>query len=132
MAITKAADVKALIEAGRRGRAAAFAEVERLARSDASQTREVAATARVELGKRRPAAVLSAAGRGARSADPSVRRAASEGLRGVVKTAPDGVRIVLDLLFADPDLQVLSFAESYAQDAEREALDAELRRDLHS
>ena len=102
-AITKIADVKALVAAGRKDPASVFPELERLAASDAWQTREVAATALVEIGKRQPSAVLALARRWARAADPTVRRAASEGLRGLVKDDPEGVRTVLELLRADPE-----------------------------
>jgi 3-methyladenine DNA glycosylase AlkC len=102
-AITKVADVQALVATGRRDPAAAFPELERLAASTTWQTREVAATALVEIGKCDPDAVLALARRWARAEDPNVRRAASEGLRGLVKEDPAGVRTVLELLRADPE-----------------------------
>jgi 3-methyladenine DNA glycosylase AlkC len=66
----------------------------------------VAATALVEIGKRHPAAVLQAALRWAKDRDANVRRAAIEGLRGIVKVSPEAVRPVLETLRADPALYV--------------------------
>lgn len=58
-ALTKVADVRWLVEIGRRDPPAVFPAIERLAASNAWQTREVAATALVEIGKRQPQAVLA-------------------------------------------------------------------------
>jgi 3-methyladenine DNA glycosylase AlkC len=104
--ITKVADVKSLVAKGRVDPAVVFPEIARMAASEAWQTREVAATALVGIAKRHAAAVLSQAKKWARSADPNVRRTASEGLRGLVKDDPEGVRTVLELLREDPDLYV--------------------------
>ena len=81
-------------------------ELRKLAASDQWQTREVAATALVQIGKRHPAAVLREARRWAKARDSNVRRAASEGLRGIVKLDPQGVRPVIETLRADPELYV--------------------------
>ena len=96
--IARIADARSLVAAGRRDPTSAFPEIERLAASDAWQTREVAATALVEIAKHHPSVVLAAARRWALAADPNVRRMASEGLRGLVKKDPEGVRTVLELL----------------------------------
>ena len=42
----------------------------------------------------------------AKDKDSNVRRAASEGLRGVVKVDPEAVRPVIQILRADPELYV--------------------------
>jgi 3-methyladenine DNA glycosylase AlkC len=66
----------------------------------------VAATALVEIGKRHPMAVLQTARRWAKDRDANVRRAASEGLRGIVKIDPEAVWPVLETLRTDPELYV--------------------------
>ena len=85
---------------------AVFPELKRLAASDQWQTREVAATALVEIGKRHPAAVLNTARRWAKDHDANVRRAASEGVRGIVKVDPQAVLPILETLRTDPELYV--------------------------
>ena len=85
---------------------AIFPELRRLAASDQWQTREVAATALVEIGKRHPVAVLDTALRWAKDHDANIRRAASEGLRGIVKVDPQAVRPVIETLRTDPELYV--------------------------
>lgn len=104
--IAKIADVKDLVIKGRAEPGAVFGALRKLAASDQWQTREVAATAMVEIAKRHPAAVLNEALRRAKDADPNVRRAASEGLRGQVKVDPRSVQPVIELLRADADLYV--------------------------
>ena len=104
--IAKVQDTKPLLVRGRIEPKAVFAELRKLAASDQWQTREVAATALVEIGKRHRAAILGEARRWARAGDPNVRRAASEGLRGIVKLDPQAVLPVLETLRADPDLYV--------------------------
>ena len=104
--IAKIQDIKDLLVRGRIEPDAAFPALRKLAASDQWQTREVAATALVEIGKRHPAAVLELACRWAKDPDANVRRAASEGLRGIVKVDPDAVRPVLETLRADPELYV--------------------------
>jgi 3-methyladenine DNA glycosylase AlkC len=104
--IFKVQDIKDLLARGRVDPAAIFPEIRTLAASDQWQTREVAATALVELGKRHSGAVLRQARLWAREKDGSVRRAACEGLRGIVKVDPEAVRPVIESLRADPDLYV--------------------------
>lgn len=104
--ITRIADVKPLIAAGRRDPAGAFPRIEKFARSDEWQTREVAATIMVEIAKVHPAEVLRQARIWARDTDPNVRRTASEGLRGLVKKDPQGVLAVIETLRADHVLYV--------------------------
>ena len=101
MMITKAADIRPLIARGRDDPLSAFPDIRSLATSEDWQTREVAATALVEIGKRHPQAVARQAYLWAGDVDPNVRRAASEGLRGIVKTEPKLVWPVLNRLRAD-------------------------------
>src|SRR6185295_2462204 len=89
--IAKVHDIKELLGRGRVEPYAVFPELRRLAASDQWQTREVAATALVEIGKSHQVAVLQTARRWARDGDANVRRAASEGLRGIVKVDPEAV-----------------------------------------
>lgn len=104
--IVKLQDVKALLTTARSEPETAFPAIKKLAASDQWQTREVAATAMVEIAKRHPAVVLRHALKWAGDKDPNLRRAASEGLRGLVKADPDAVRPVIELLRADPELYV--------------------------
>ena len=95
--ITKIADIKALLLTARRDPGTVIGELRNLAASASWQTREVAATALVEIGKRHPAILLATASRWARDPDANVRRAASEGLRGIVQRDPEGVRPMIKL-----------------------------------
>jgi 3-methyladenine DNA glycosylase AlkC len=104
--IIKIQDIKTLLAEARANPGKAFPAIKSLAASDQWQTREVAATALVEIGKRHPAAVLRQARVWAKDRDSNVRRAASEGLRGMVKINPDLVRPILEVLRADPELYV--------------------------
>lgn len=104
--ITKIADIKPLLLTARRDPGTVIGELRDLAASASWQTREVAATALVEIGKRHPAILLATASRWALDPDANVRRAASEGLRGIVQRDPEGVRPVLEQLRADPERYV--------------------------
>lgn len=104
--ITKIADIEQLLTRGRTDPLSVFSELRRLAASDQWQTREVAATALVEIGKRHSSDVAKEARRWAADSDPNIRRAASEGLRGIIKQSPELVWPVLELLRADPNLYV--------------------------
>jgi len=104
--IAKIQDVKELLANARANPDIVFPAIKALAASDQWQTREVAATALVEISKRHPAAVLRHARIWAKDKDSNVRRAASEGLRGIVKVDPEAVRPVIAILRADPELYV--------------------------
>src|SRR3954470_15771194 len=99
--IVKIQDIKALLVEARTKPEAAFRAIKQLAASEQWQTREVAATALVEIGKRHPAIVLRHAQLWAKDKNANVRRAASEGLRGIVKIDPELVLPVLEMLNAD-------------------------------
>jgi 3-methyladenine DNA glycosylase AlkC len=98
--IAKLEDIRELVDAARSDPEGAFPRLRRLAASEQWQTREVAATALVEIGRRHPAAVVRVARQWAVDPDVNVRRAASEGLRGIVKSDPEAVAPVLDALRA--------------------------------
>jgi len=104
--IAKIQDIKELLARGRIDPGAVFPEIRAMAASDQWQTREVAATALVEIGKRHAAAVLRQARLWAKDKDSNLRRAASEGLRGIAKVDPEAVRPVIETLRADPELYV--------------------------
>lgn len=104
--IARIQDIKPLLAEARANPQAAFPAIRELAASEQWQTREVAATALVEIGKHHQVAVLRQARLWARDRNGNVRRAASEGLRGIVKVDPESVRPVLESLNADSDLYV--------------------------
>lgn len=104
--ILKVEDIKPILARAREEPEAAFPEIRKLAASPQWQTREVAATALVEIGKRHAAAVVREALRWSNAADPNIRRAASEGLRGIVKKDPDATLPVLKALCQDTELYV--------------------------
>jgi 3-methyladenine DNA glycosylase AlkC len=104
--ISRVDDIKPLLARSRAEPESAFPQLQKLAASDAWQTREVAARALVEIGKRHPEAVLRIASQWAQKSDAYLRRAAIEGLRGIVKLDPKAVQPVLEVLREDPDLYV--------------------------
>ncbi len=117
--IKKIADIKPLLLEGRHDPTAVLPRLRVLAASASWQEREVAATALVELAKRHPDAVLSAAAKWARARDPNVRRAASEGLRGLVQREPEGVRPILEALREDSELYVKKSVANVLRNATR-------------
>lgn len=124
MSITKLADIEPLMVIARKSPSAALPQLLKLAGNEGWQTREVAATATamVELGKRHSDAVLREASRWARNANPNVRRAASEGLRGIVQREPEKVRPVLEALRADPDRYVQKSVANVLRNASKKQL----------
>ena len=124
--ISKIADIKPLLSKARANPDAVFPEFARLAASTDWQTREVAATALVETGKKHPQRVARLALSWTRSDDPNVRRAASEGLRGIVKVQPALVWPVLERLKADADLYVKKSVANVLRNASAKHPDAVL------
>lgn len=104
--IAKIGDIRRLLLQARIEPGPVFPAIRKLAASKQWQTREVAATAMVEISKRHPAAVLRTARLWAKDRDANVRRAASEGLRGLVKIDPRAVQPVLEILRADSESYV--------------------------
>ena len=117
--ITKIADIKPLLTEGRRDPTAVLPRLRALAASESWQEREVAATALVELAKHHPGTVVTIALTWARAADPNLRRAASEGLRGLVQRDPAGVRPVLEALREDPEPYVKKSVANVLRNATR-------------
>lgn len=112
-------DIKPLLLEGRHDPMAVLPRLRVLAASALWQEREVAATALVELAKRHPVVVLSAAAKWARARDANVRRAASEGLRGLVQRDPESVRPILEALRADSELYVKKSVANVLRNATR-------------
>lgn len=94
-----------------------FPEIAVLAQSEWWQTREAAATALVRISKKQPEAVVAQAQQWAQNASSSLRRLASEGLRGVVRLNPGAVLPVLELLRCDSNLYVKKSVANLLRDA---------------
>ena len=110
-------DIRELLIAARTDPKPILPKLEALAASERWQTREVAATGLVDVAKRHPELVLREAARWAASRDVNVRRAACEGLRGLVRLDPLAVRPVLESLRADSELYVKKSVANLLRDA---------------
>jgi 3-methyladenine DNA glycosylase AlkC len=104
--ITKASDVKHIIEEAIREPRRSFPVIMGLAYSGDWREREVAATILVEASKKKPSEVVAEMLLWADHSDPNVRRAASEGLRGVARRSPELMLPVLSKLKSDPNTYV--------------------------
>ena len=89
--ITKASDVKRIIEEAICDPQSSFPAIMGLASSADWKEREVAATVLVEASKKKPGEIVEEMILWA----PNVRRAASEGLRGIARRSPQFVLPVL-------------------------------------
>jgi 3-methyladenine DNA glycosylase AlkC len=104
--ITKASDVKHIIEKAIRDPQQSFPAIMGLASSGDWKEREVAATILVEASKKKSGEVVAEMLFWADHSDPNVRRAASEGLRGVARRSPELALPVLMKLKSDPNTYV--------------------------
>lgn len=104
--ITKASDVKHIIEEAIRAPRQSFPAVMGLACSGDWKEREVAATILVEASKKKSGEIIEEMLLWADHPDPNVRRAASEGLRGVARKSPELALPVLMKLKSDPNTYV--------------------------
>src|SRR5262245_49950743 len=104
--IGKISDVPDLVRDGKSQPSAAFPRIRRLAASEHWQEREVAATALVEICKKHPTVVKDEMLRWSSDSDPNIRRAACEGLRGLVRASPESVEPILAALRADESVYV--------------------------
>ncbi|HXQ77317.1 MAG TPA: DNA alkylation repair protein, partial [Gemmatimonadaceae bacterium] len=71
------------------------------------------------LAKRHPDLVLATAAKWAQARDANIRRAASEGLRGVVQREPERVRPILEQLREDSNLYVKKSVANVLRNATR-------------
>jgi 3-methyladenine DNA glycosylase AlkC len=117
--ITKIDDIKPLLRLARTRPTSLVGRLRQLAASPSWQEREVAATAMVQMSRRHPDVVLTMARRWARARDPNVRRAAAEGLRGLVQCQPVRVRAVLELVRDDSHLYVKKSVANVLRNATR-------------
>lgn len=115
--VDKIADIRELLVRARTDPRPILRELRALAASERWQTREVAATGLVDVCKRHPDVVLHKAARWAASPDVNVRRAACEGLRGLVRVDPSAVRPVLESLRGDTELYVKKSVANLLRDA---------------
>jgi 3-methyladenine DNA glycosylase AlkC len=104
--VTKASDVRHIIEGAIHNPQHTFPAIMELACSEDWKEREVAATILVEASKKKPGEIVGAMLFWADHSNPNVRRAASEGLRGVVRRNPELVLPVLTKLKRDPHIYV--------------------------
>jgi 3-methyladenine DNA glycosylase AlkC len=104
--VAKASDVKHIIEGAIRNPQRSFPAIMELACSEDWKEREVAATILVEAGKKKTAEIVGEMLLWADHLDPNVRRAASEGLRGVARKNPELTLPVLTKLKGDPNTYV--------------------------
>ncbi|HZH91886.1 MAG TPA: HEAT repeat domain-containing protein [Pyrinomonadaceae bacterium] len=104
--ITKASDVKHIIGEAIRDPRQSFPTIMGLASSGDWKEREVAATILVEASRKKSDEVVAEMLCWADHPDPNVRRAASEGLRGVARRSPELALPVLTKLKSDPNTYV--------------------------
>jgi 3-methyladenine DNA glycosylase AlkC len=104
--ITKASDVKHIIKEAIYDPQESFPAIMELACSVDWKEREVAATILVEVSKKKPDDIVKEMILWAGHPDPNVRRAASEGLRGVARRNPELVLPVLTKLKDDANTYV--------------------------
>ncbi|HEU4407544.1 MAG TPA: hypothetical protein VFS43_19920 [Polyangiaceae bacterium] len=94
-----------------------------MAASEDWKVREVAATALVEISKKHPGAVVAELSKWARRADENVRRASSEGLRGLAHVDFDAVLPVLGVLNADSSAYVRKSVANLLSDGSKKRPD---------
>jgi len=99
-------DVRDIIERGIRSLYDALPEIRKLASSEDWRKREDAATALVEISKKREDEVVSEMTIWSDEKDPNIRRASSEGLRGVARRNPEKILPVIEKLKTDDSLYV--------------------------
>lgn len=99
-------DVRDIIERGIHSLHDALPEIRELASSGDWRKREDAATALVEISKKREDEVVGEMIVWAEEKDPNIRRASSEGLRGVARRNPEKILPVIEKLKTDDSLYV--------------------------
>src|SRR3954451_2945805 len=104
--VTKASDVKQIIQEAIGDPQQSFPAIMTLARSADWKEREVAATILVETGKKKPGEIIEEMLIWADYSDPNMRRAPSEGLRSIARRNPALVLPVLAKLKGDSNIYV--------------------------
>ena len=104
--VTKASDVKHIIEKAICDPRQCFPAIMELACSEDWKAREVAATILVEASKKKSHEIIEEMLLWAEHPDPNIRRTASEGLRGVARRSPELALSVLTKLKSDPHIYV--------------------------
>ena len=102
-------DVRDIIERGFHSLNDALPEIRKLASSDDWRKREDAATALVEISKKREDEVISEMIIWSDEKDPNMRRASSEGLRGVARRNLKKILPVIEKLKTDNSLYVRKY-----------------------
>jgi 3-methyladenine DNA glycosylase AlkC len=99
-------DVRDIIERGIHSLHDALLEIRKLASHDDWRKREDAATALVEISKKKEDEVLNEMILWAEEKDSNIRRASSEGLRGVARRNPEKILPIIEKLKTDESLYV--------------------------
>ncbi len=99
-------DVREIIEKGIHSLSDALLEIRKLASNENWKKREDAATALVEISKKKEDEVIREMIIWAGNKEPNIRRAASEGLRGVARRSPEKILPVLEKLKTNDSLYV--------------------------
>lgn len=99
-------DVKDIIKKGIHSLHDVLPEIRKLASHDDWRKREDAATALVEISKKKKDEVVNEMILWAKDKDSNIRRAASEGLRGVARRNPEKILPVIEKLKTDDSLYV--------------------------
>ena len=99
-------DVRGIIEKGNHALCDALTEIRKLALHKDWKKREDAATALVEISKKKEDEVIRGMIIWAGDENPNIRRAASEGLRGIARRNPEKILPVIENLKTDDSLYV--------------------------
>ncbi|MFH0864111.1 MAG: HEAT repeat domain-containing protein [Candidatus Gottesmanbacteria bacterium] len=104
--LTKASDLKEIIEKGIKTPKTVFPEIKILAADVRWEIREVAATILSEMSKKRQEAVINEMIFWSKDQDENIRRTSIESLRYVCRNSPDSIRPILEILSKDKALYV--------------------------
>lgn len=117
----RAEDAQPLIRLGLEQPSRAFPAILRLAAHEDWRVREVAATVLVRVGKKHAATVVAELAQWTKSADENVRRASSEGLRGIARVDAKLVIPILDELRHDHSAYVRKSVANILRDASKQS-----------
>lgn len=99
-------DVREIIEKGIHSLSDTLPEIRKLASNEDWKKREDAATTLVEISKKKEDDIIREMLIWADDKNPNIRRATSEGLRGVARRSPEKVLSVIEKLKTDDSLYV--------------------------